>query len=106
MSKIPARERTAIIQSLVAGVVPAIGLQHLQVGRKDEISAIVRDLEVVEQGGATVRFIVGRFGAGKTFFLNLVRNVALQRKFVVVHADITTDRRLYGTGGEARMLYA
>lgn len=106
MSKIPVRERTAILQSLKAGVVPAIGLPHIQVGRKEEVEALVKDLQIVEEGSSTVRFIVGRFGSGKTFFLNLIRNVALQRKFIVLQADITTDRRLYGTGGEGRALYA
>lgn len=105
MTKIPARERTAILQSLGAGVVPAIGLHHIQVGRKDEVEALVRDLAVVEQAGAAVRFIVGRFGSGKTFFLNLIRNVALTRGVVVAQADITTDRRLQGSDGQARGLY-
>src|SRR4051812_38702765 len=105
MQKIAARERTAIIQSLKAGVVPAIGLPHIQVGRKDEVAALVKDLQIVEEGSSSVRFIVGRFGSGKTFFLNLIRTVAMQRKFVVLQADITTERRLNGTGGEARALY-
>jgi hypothetical protein len=105
MHKIAARERTAILQSLKAGVVPAIGLPHIQVGRKDEVEALVKDLQIVEEGSSSVRFIVGRFGSGKTFFLNLIRNVAMQRKFVVLQADITTERRLNGTGGEARALY-
>ena len=100
------RERTAIIQSLSAGVVPAVGLQHIQVGRKDEVEAVIRDLQLVEQGASALRFVIGRFGSGKTFFLNLVRNVALKRKFVVLHADITTDRRLHGSGGRARSLFA
>jgi len=106
MAKITRRERTAILQSLGAGVVPALGLHQIQVGRKEEVAALVRDLELVEQGASTVRFIVGRFGSGKTFFLNLIRNVALKKKFVVAQADVTTDRRLHGTGGQARSLYA
>ncbi|MEN6365646.1 MAG: ATP-binding protein [Thermoguttaceae bacterium] len=104
--KITSRERNAIIQSLAAGVVPAIGLHHIQVGRRDEVEAIIKDLSLVEQGSATIRFIVGRFGSGKTFFLNLVRNVALKQKFVVVQADITTERRLHGSGGQARSLFS
>lgn len=104
--KITSRERNAIIQSLAAGVVPAIGLHHIQVGRRDEVGAIIKDLALVEQGSSTVRFIVGRFGSGKTFFLNLVRNVALKRKFVVIQADITTERRLHGSGGQARSLFS
>lgn len=106
MTAIAPRERTAVLQSLGAGVVPAVGLHHLQVGRKDEVEALLRDLQIIEDGGAAIRFIVGRYGSGKTFFLNLIRNVALQRKHVVLQADITTDRRLYATGGEARALYS
>ncbi|HBH51096.1 MAG TPA: ATP-binding protein [Planctomycetaceae bacterium] len=103
---IPLRERNAIIQSLSAGVVPAVGLQHFQVGRNDEVQALVKDLEIIASGGATCRFIIGRFGSGKTFFLHLLKTVALQKRFVVVEADITTDRRLHGTAGQARALYS
>jgi hypothetical protein len=106
MKKIPSRERNAILRSLAAGVVPAIGLQHIQVGRLEEVEALIKDLELVEDGSASVRFVVGRFGSGKTFFLNLIRNVALKRKFAVANADITTDRRLQGSGGKAVALYS
>lgn len=99
------RERSAILNSLAAGVVPSIGLHHIQVGRRDEIHAILGDLRLIEKGGAALRFIVGRYGAGKSFFLNLLKAVALERKFVVARADITTERRLHGTGGQARRLF-
>jgi hypothetical protein len=100
------RERDAILQSLRAGVVPRVGVRHIQVGRKDEVAAILSDLERLESGGAAVRFVIGRFGAGKSFFLSLSRTVALEKKFVVASADITPDRRLYATGGHGRALYA
>ncbi len=103
--RITDRERSAIMNSLGAGVVPRVGLQHIQVGRKAEAAAMVQDLERVEGGSSAVRFVVGRFGAGKSFFLNLVQTVAMERKFVVARADITTDRRLQATGGQARALY-
>jgi hypothetical protein len=103
---IPLRERNAIIQSLAAGVVPSVGLQHFQVGRNAEVQALVSDLENIAVGGATCRFIIGRFGSGKTFFLQLLKTVALQKRFVVLEADITTERRLHGTDGQARSLYA
>ncbi|TAJ44294.1 ATP-binding protein [Methanofollis fontis] len=106
MAQIKKRERNAIFQSLRAGVVPRIGLQHIQVGRKDEINAILDDLGQIKDNGATVRFIIGQYGSGKSFFLNLSRQVALEKRFVVVQADITPDRRLYATGGQARALYA
>ena len=105
-SAIKPRERDAILQSLRAGVVPRIGLRHLQVGRRDEVAAVLDDLGRIERGGAAVRFIIGRYGTGKSFFLNLARMVALDRKFVVAQADVTTDRRLHGSGGQARGLYA
>jgi hypothetical protein len=105
-SSIKPRERDAILTSLRAGVVPRVGLRHLQVGRRDEVGAILQDLERIERGGASVRFIIGKFGAGKSFFLSLARTVALERKFVVAQADITTERRLQGSGGQARALFA
>jgi hypothetical protein len=100
------RERDAILQSLRAGVVPRVGVRHLQVGRLDEVAAVLDDLQRIEQGGASVRFIIGKYGAGKSFFLNLARTVALERKFVVAQADITLERRLHGSTGQARNLYA
>ncbi len=100
------RERDAILQSLRAGVVPRIGIRHLQVGRLDEVAAILTDLNRVKDGSASIRFIIGRYGAGKSFFLNLSRVAALEQKFVVAQADITTDHRLHGSGGQARALYA
>ncbi len=105
-SAVKPRERDAILQSLRAGVVPRVGLRHLQVGRKDEVGAVLSDLGRIEGGGAAVRFVIGKYGAGKSFFLNLARIVALEKKFVVAQADITTERRLHGSGGQARRLYA
>ncbi len=104
--KIKDRERQAILKSLRAGVVPRIGLQHIQVGRKAEVGALLQDLDQVAGGGASVRFIVGRFGSGKSFFLNLASIVALEKGFLVARADVTTDRRLHSSGGQARALFA
>lgn len=106
MKRIRPRERAAIIQALRAGVVPSIGLQHIQVGRSAEIGAMLRDLEYLADEGSAIRFIIGEYGSGKTFFLNLVRLVALEKKMVVVQADLTPDKRLQATGGPARALYA
>jgi len=105
MGKLKQRERDAIIQSLSAGVVPRIGLEHIQVGRKNEVSAILSDLEKVQNNGTSVRFIIGRYGSGKSFFLNLCRIVALEKKFVVAQADISLERRLYSRENQARALY-
>lgn len=100
------RERTAIIQSLNAGVVPRIGLHHIQVGRADEIKAVMSDISKIKDDCATIRFIIGRYGSGKSFFLNLSRSVALEQKLVVIQADITPDRRLHSSNGQARQLFA
>lgn len=104
--KIKERDRQAILKALRAGVVPRVGLQHIQVGRKAEVAAILNDLQHASDGGAGVRFVIGRFGAGKSFFLNLASMVALEKGFLVARADITTDRRLHGTSGQARALFA
>lgn len=105
MGKLKQRERDAIIQSLSAGVVPRIGLEHIQVGRKNEVSAILSDLDRIQNDGAAIRFIIGRYGSGKSFFLNLCRIVALEKKFVVAQADISLERRLYSSDNQARALY-
>lgn len=100
------KERDAIIQALNAGVVPRLGLHHVQVGRVDEIRAMLKDIDRIADDASAIRFIIGEYGAGKTFFLNLVRLIALERKLVVVSADLAPDRRLHASGGQARSLYA
>lgn len=100
------RDRDTILQALAAGVVPRAGLPHIQVGRAAEIGALVRDIDRIADSGAAVRFVIGEYGAGKTFFLNLVRLIALERKCVTIHADLAPDRRIHATGGQARGLYA
>ena len=104
--RIRPRDRDAILQSLSAGVVPRRGQHLIQVGRRDEIGAMVRDLERLEDGGSAVRFLIGQYGSGKTFFLHLTRSLALSRGFVTVHADLTPTRRIHSTGGHGRALFA
>jgi hypothetical protein len=104
-SAIRPRERDAIIQSLRAGVVPRAGQQHIQVGRGDEVRALIADLDRIADGGSGIRFVIGEFGSGKTFFLYLIRSIALEKRLVTLHADLTPDRRLQATGGQARALY-
>jgi hypothetical protein len=100
------RERDALLQSMRAGVVPRIGQQHVQVGRVNEVKALITDIDRIADGGSGVRFVIGDYGSGKTFFLHLVRAIALQKKLVTVHADLSPDRRLHATSGQARGLYA
>ena len=104
-SKIKARERTALIQSLRSGVVPRTGQHLIQVGRVHELQALLGDIDRIADGGTAARFVIGDYGSGKTFFLNLVRAVAAQKKLVTLHADLNPGRRLQSTGGQARGLY-
>ena len=102
---VPRRISQAVLASLGAGVVPRIGLEHVAVGRREEIAALLRDLETVGEGGAAFRLIVGRFGSGKSFLLQLLRNYALERGFAVADADLSPERRLTGTGGQGLATY-
>lgn len=100
------RERDAVVQSLRAGVVPRTGQHLIQVGRIREIETLVGDMARIADGGSAFRLVIGEYGAGKTFFLNLVRSIAMEKKLVVASADLNPDRRLHASGGQARSLYA
>lgn len=100
------KEKDTIIQSLKSGVTPKIGLQHIQVGRSNEISALNKDIDRIIEGGSAFRLIIGEYGSGKTFFLSVVRSIALEKKLVTVHADLSPDRRIHASGGQARNLYS
>lgn len=100
------KDRDAVIQSLRAGVVPRAGQHLIQVARGREIEALVADIDRVADGGSSFRFVIGEYGSGKTFFLNLIRSIAMERKLVVANADLNPDRRLQASGGQARSLYA
>lgn len=103
---IKAKDKDAVLQSLRAGVVPRSGQHLIQVGRTKEIQTLVGDIDRIAEGGSTFRLVIGEYGAGKTFFLNLVRAVALEKKLVVASADLNPDRRMHASGGQARSLYA
>lgn len=100
------REKEAIIQSLKAGVTPNIGIQHVQVGRVNEIRALYKDIERIIDGGASFRLIIGDYGSGKTFFMSVIRSIALKKKLVTVNADLSPVRRIHSSSGQARNLYA
>ena len=100
------KEATAIINSLSAGVVPKIGLQHITVGRKAEIDAFLKSLYDVKNGHSLVKFWIGDYGSGKSFMLHLLNTVAMKQKFVVANADFTPENRLYSNDGKAVALYS
>ena len=106
ISPLRPRERDALIQSLRAGVTPLLGARHIQVGRDAELAALEKNLDHIAEGGSAFRLVIGEYGSGKTFFMNLVRGAAMERQLVIAHADLNPSRRLQSSGGEARSLYA
>ena len=98
------KERETIIQALRSGVVPRIGLQHIQVGRNEELKSIINDVITILDGGTSFRFVIGEYGSGKTFFLSLVRSIALQKGLVTMNADLSPTKRLHSKDGQARIL--
>ena len=105
-TRIRHRDRDSIIQSLKAGVSPRVGIQHIQVGRVNELEAINKDIDRIAQGGSAFRLVIGEYGSGKTFFLNVVRSIALEKQLVSVSADLSPDRRIHASAGQARSLYS
>ena len=104
-TRIPRRIAQSIINSLKGGVVPRIGLPFITVGRRKEIEALLHDVDIVGDGGASFRFIVGKYGSGKSFLLQTIRNYVMDRKFVVVDADLSPERRLHGGNGQGLATY-
>ena len=103
--RVPRRIAAVIINSLKGGVVPRIGLPYITVGREAEIAALLHDLDLIADGGASFRFLVGRYGAGKSFLLQTIRTHAMGKGFVVADADLSPERRLQGRHGEGLATY-
>ena len=103
--KIPPRIANILINSLKGGVVPRVGLEYITVGRAQEISAILHDIDLISDGGASFRFIVGKYGSGKSFLLQTIRNYATAKGFAVVDADLSPERRFSGTKGQGLATY-
>ena len=103
--KVPKRIAQTVLNSLKGGVVPRIGLPYIAVGRKNEIEALLHDVDIISEGGASFRFIVGRYGSGKSFLIQTIRNYVMDRGFVVADADLSPERRLQGTRGQGLATY-
>ncbi len=103
--KVPKRIAQTVLNSLKGGVVPRIGLPYITVGRKAEIEALLHDVDIISEGGASFRFIVGRYGSGKSFLLQTMRNYVMDKNFVVVDGDLSPERRLQGTKGQGLATY-
>ena len=105
IQKIPKRVLNSLLLSVSAGVVPRMGAPYIAIGRKDEISALLSDLEQINEGCGTMRFIIGRYGSGKSFLMQLIRGYALERDFLTADADLSPERRLYGSSGTGVATY-
>ena len=103
--KVPRRIAQTVLNSLKGGVVPRIGLPYITVGRKNEIDALLHDVELIAEGGASFRFIVGRYGSGKSFLLQTIRNYVMDKGFIVADADLSPERRLQGGKGQGLATY-
>lgn len=103
--KVPRRILGSLLSSVSAGVVPRAGAPYIAIGRADEIAALLSDLEQVGEGGGSMRFLIGRYGSGKSFLIQLIRGYALERDFLTADADLSPERRLYGSGGSGVATY-
>ena len=103
--KVPKRIEQTILNSLKGGVVPRVGLPYIMVGRKHEINALLHDIDLISQSGASFRFIVGRYGSGKSFLLQTIRNHVMDRGYIVADADLSPERRLQGSRGQGLATY-
>ena len=103
--KIPKRILNTLIASLAAGVVPRSGAPYIAIGRNDEIAALLENLQTVSEGGAFCRFLIGRYGSGKSFLIQLIRSHALERGFLTADADLSPERRLTGGSGAGLATY-
>lgn len=104
-TKIPKRVLSGLLASISAGVVPRMGAPYIAIGRNDEIEALLGDLEAVNDGGGAMRFIIGKYGSGKSFLIQLVRGFALEKGFVTADADLSPERRICGAKGTGIATY-
>ena len=101
----PRRISQTVLNSLKGGVVPRIGLPYITVGRKSEIEALLHDVDIISDGGASFRFIVGKYGSGKSFLIQAIRNYVMDKGFIVADADLSPERRFQGTHGQGLATY-
>ena len=103
--RVPKRILSTLLTSIAAGVVPRAGAPYIAIGRTDEIAALLSDLENVSEGVATMRFIIGKYGSGKSFLLQLIRASALERGFITADVDLSPERRICGAKGTGVATY-
>ena len=102
---VPRRILSSLLSSISAGVVPRAGAPYIAIGRKDEIGAFLSDLEEINEGGGAMRFLIGRYGSGKSFLIQLIRGYALERDFLTADCDLSPERKLCGNNNSAIATY-
>ena len=103
--RVPKRILSTLLTSIAAGVVPRSGAPYIAIGRTDEIAALLSDLDNIAEGAATMRFIIGKYGSGKSFLLQLIRGTALERGYICADADLSPERRICGAKGTGVATY-
>ncbi len=103
--RIPKRILSTLLSSLSAGVVPRSGAPYVAIGRQQEIASLVDSLSAVSEGGSAMRLLVGRYGSGKSFLIQLIRGYALDHGFLCADADLSPERRLCGGNGAGLATY-
>ncbi|MBL4795485.1 MAG: DUF2791 family P-loop domain-containing protein [Pseudomonadales bacterium] len=106
LHKLTPADRESIIQPLRAGVVPMQGLELFQVGRDEEVESLKSQLTAVTNGASCCRFIVGEYGAGKTFLLQTIKSMAHKQELVTVTTDLSRTKRLSGGKSQTRAYYS
>lgn len=104
-NKIPQATAATVLNSLKGGVVPRTGLEYITVGRRNEIQALLKDVAIIENGGAAIRFIEGNYGSGKTFLMHALRNHVMEKNFVVSDVELSVDKRFVGNKGQGLATY-
>ena len=103
--KVQKRILNTLLSSLSAGVVPRSGAPYIAIGRADEINSLLDNLDDTREGGAFCRFLIGRYGSGKSFLIQLLRGYALERGFICADADLSPERRLTAGNGAGVATY-
>mgnify|MGYP000917021681 CR=1 FL=1 len=106
MIKINLKEADSVIKAIEGGITPRRGIQHLLVGRNNEVQEIVKILDKITEGDSEIKFWVGDFGSGKSFMLRTIESIALQKNFAVSTVDLNPTRRFYSTDGKSKALYS
>ena len=98
-------ELNDIVTALNSGLVPRSGIENIMVGREDVLIQIEIDLDNVSTGLSLTKFIIGKYGTGKSFMQAAITQKGYAKNFVVSKVDFSPYRRLYNNDGMGRATY-